>query len=55
MNFYSNSKKINSEILIDVGAYIGFYSIMMGEHFKKYCFWTTFKKFQNFEWKYNKK
>ena len=36
MNFLiSNSKKINSEILIDVGAYIGFYSIMMGEHFKK--------------------
>ena len=32
---YHFSKKINSEIFIDIGANIGFYSILLSGHFKK--------------------
>ena len=36
MNFLiDQSKNINSKILIDVGAYIGFYSIILSKYFNK--------------------
>ena len=42
-----NSKKISSEILIDVGANIGFYSILLSNNFKNiYAFEPNYRNFQ---------
>ena len=44
---YHFSKKINSEIFIDIGANIGFYSILLSGHFKKiYSFEPNQRNFQ---------